>query len=418
MMRRWAGAVSALVLVAGRACADEASVERSPSQAMVMSGALGPYDLRRDAGGTSWQPDATPMEGLHRHSDGWMLMAHGGADLVATRESGPRGGSQVFSNSAFMITASRPAGRGTLGLEAMVSLEPINGAAGYPLLLQSGETADGKTPLVDRQHPHNLIMGLAASYARRLNEVASWFVYAAPVGEPALGPTAFLHRRSTGGDPLAPISHHWLDSTHVTMGVVTTGVVVGNVKIETSAFNGREPDQHRYALELRSFDSWSGRITWNPRPDVSVQVSTGRLASPEALEPTVAVRRSTASISHETTSNGWEWSSTLAVGRNTPTLGAATNAVLLETSARRASDTVYLRAERVEKTELFGPVSDRPYPVRKLSAGYSRELGQRGPFRLHAGVVLSRDAVPAELTPTYGEAPWGIAIYLGAKLAP
>jgi len=416
-MRRWLRVVGALACVAGRACADEDAVERPRTQTMVMSGVLGPYDLRRDAGGTGWQPDVTPMEGLHRHLDGWRVMAHGDADLVATRESGPRGGSQVFSNTALMLAASRPAAGGTVGVEGMMSLEPVNGAAGYLLLLQSGETADGKTPLIDRQHPHNLIMALAASYARRLGEVASWFVYAAPVGEPSLGPTAFLHRRSTGGDPLAPISHHWLDSTHVTMGVVTTGLVIGNVKLETSAFNGREPDQHRYTVELRPFDSWSGRITWNPRPDLSLQASTGRLASPEALEPNVAVRRTTASISHEATLNEWGWSNTLAFGRNTPTMGSATDAVLLETAARRRADTMYLRFERVEKTELLGPPSDRPYPVQKFSAGYSRELGRRGPFRFHAGAVLSRDAVPKELTPTYGDSPWGITIYLGARLA-
>src|SRR5687768_2320289 len=132
----------------------------------------------------------------------------------------------------------------------MVSLEPATiGKRGYPLIGQTGETADGKTHLIDRQHPHDLFMELAATYSRNISDTASVFLYVGLPGEPALGPPAFMHRTSGVDNPEAPITHHWLDSTHITFGVVTAGVVVNNWKLEASAFRGREPDQHRFDIE-------------------------------------------------------------------------------------------------------------------------------------------------------------------------
>src|SRR6478672_4524478 len=160
--------------------------------------------------------------------------------------------------------AQRPIGGGTLQLRAMLSPEPLMGARGYPLLLASGETADGVTPLVDRQHPHDLFMELSASYSLRLSGRAGIFLYAGLPGEPAFGPPAFMHRLSIMDSPEAPISHHWLDSTHISFGVVTAGLVHGGWKLEASRFNGREPDQHRWNIETGPLDSTAIRLSWNP----------------------------------------------------------------------------------------------------------------------------------------------------------
>jgi hypothetical protein len=59
--------------------------------------------------------------------------------------------------------ARREFSHGTLNLRAMLSPDPFMGKRGYPLLLAAGETADGTTHLVDRQHPHDLFMELSAS---------------------------------------------------------------------------------------------------------------------------------------------------------------------------------------------------------------------------------------------------------------
>src|SRR5580765_3870890 len=148
-----------------------------------------------------------------------------------------------------MAMARRTLGPGSLGLRSMISVEPATiGKVGYPLLLQTGETADGRAPLIDRQHPHDFFMELAASYSHRLSEHSSLFAYVGLPGEPALGPPAFMHRFSGEDNPEAPISHHWLDSTHIAFGVVTVGYVLGGLKIEGSVFRGREPDQSRYNI--------------------------------------------------------------------------------------------------------------------------------------------------------------------------
>src|SRR5690349_5312758 len=203
---------------------------------MAMPGAFGSYPMTREASGTSWQPDATPMDGIMSMQGDWMTMDHGYLNQVHDHQGRPRGATQHFSESMFMLMADRSRGADTLGLRAMLSLDPLMGKRGYPLLLQTGETADGVTPLVDRQHPHDLFMELAASWSHAFAAQDSAFVYGGLPGEPALGPPAFMHRDSGVDDPEAPISHHWLDSTHVTFGVLTLGYVYSGLKLEVSAF--------------------------------------------------------------------------------------------------------------------------------------------------------------------------------------
>src|SRR5581483_6376322 len=162
----------------------------------MMAGQLGDYSMMRDASGTAWQPDSTPMQGFSWTASGWTGMVHGYADLVYDHQSGPRGGSKTFSESMLMVMAQHALGPGALTLRSMLSLDPTMGAAGYPLLLQTGETANGATPLIDRQHPHDFVMELAGVYSLPLGKGSSAFVYAGYPGEPALGPPTFMHRFS------------------------------------------------------------------------------------------------------------------------------------------------------------------------------------------------------------------------------
>jgi len=200
---------------------------------------LGPYEGTRDASGTSWQPASAGHEAWHAGAGAWSLMLHGLVMPVWDHQGGDRGDEDVFASSMIMGRAVRAAGPGRLGLRAMLSLDPaLVGREGYPLLLQTGETSDGITPLIDRQHPHDLFAELGASYSisgRR----HSLFAYGALPGEPALGPPVYLHRRSGMDIPEAPISHHWLDSSHITFGVVTLGGTWRDWKVEGSAFRGR-----------------------------------------------------------------------------------------------------------------------------------------------------------------------------------
>ena len=248
----------------------------------------------------------------------WMLMAHGVVNLVADHQSGSRGDDKIFPSGMLMGMARRPLGNGTLQLRASLSPDPLMGKRGYPLLLASGETANGRDRLIDRQHPHDFFMELSASVSQNIAAKSSVFIYAGLPGEPAFGPPAFMHREAIMDSPEAPISHHWLDSTHISFGVVTGGIVLDRVKVEVSRFNGREPDQHRWNIETGALDSTAVRLSWNPTPELSLQGSWGHFVDPEQLEPGVNQKRWSASALYaREVAPGWKLAGTLAWGRKT-----------------------------------------------------------------------------------------------------
>ena len=365
------------------------------------------------------------MEGLHGRLGAWATMVDGYGTLVFDDQGGRRGDTKTVFESMLMGMAQRPLAGGELTLRAMGSLDPLMGARGYPLLLGTGETADGRTELVDRQHPHDLIMELAASYSHPLAGGAWGFVYVGWPGEPALGPATYMHRFSGEASPEAPIGHHWLDATHVTFGVVTAGVTWGAVKLEASSFTGREPDEFRYDLDHPRFDSWSVRATWNPTRDLSMQVSTGRLVSPEQLEPEVDQQRTTASATYNRPLAAFgrrgDWQTTFAWGRDDPTLGRTTDAYLLDSAVQLGPDTVFGRLESVDKDELFAddpanPLAARSFQVSKLSLGYFRTLPLPRRLALDLGGLVSRYALPRALDPVYGADPTSFMLFARVKI--
>ncbi len=414
---RWTIASVALmvpVLVA----AQEAEHVVDHSQ-MFMPGMYGPYSMKREASGTSWQPDSTPHEGIHKMLGEWMVMVHGYADGIYDRQGGPRGDAMGLSASMLMVMGQRPLWGGTLGLRSMGSLDPAMGARGYPLLFQTGETADGRTGLVDRQHPHDLFMELAATYSYPLSDESSIFGYFGLPGEPALGPSAFMHRFSGVDNPQAPITHHWLDSTHITYGVATFGYVWKDLKLEGSTFRGREPDQYRWDIEKPGLDSYSTRLSWNPAEDWALQTSYGRIVSPEQLTPDVDQFRLTASASYN-----WRWQnnpaqSTFAWGRNRNKPGNTLDGFLLETAIHvRKAHTVFGRVERVDKDELFdsGPLAGSVFAVNQFSLGYIYDFASWKHSQWGVGAVGSVYSAPAVLRPAYGQTPGSFMLFARVKL--
>ena len=397
------------IRVVGESVSDEARHEHAHAEhehPSEMAGALGGYPMTRESSGTSWQPDSSPHEGIDAAFGEWMTMTHGFVSLVYDRQGGPRGDTKTFSSSMLMTRAQRPLGDGTLGLRGMISADPLMGKNGYPLLLQTGETADGQALLVDRQHPHDLFMELAATYSYRISERDSVFAYVGLPGEPALGPPAFMHRFSGEDNPEAPIGHHWLDSTHITFGVVTLGVVLDRLKLEASIFRGREPDQFRYNIETGKLDSASIRLSYNPTADWALQVSRGHLKSPEQLEPDVDIDRTTASAIYNRPIGANNWQTTLAWGRNAKTGHQATDAYLLESAVTVSRvHTFFGRAERADKDELFAvgdPLAGETFRVGKLTLGYIRDFEIARHFKVGVGGLISRYALPGDLEPSYG----------------
>ena len=388
---------------------------------MPETGLYGPYGMSREASGTAWQPDAALHQGIHVMRGAWMAMLHGSADLVYDHQGGDRGDEKVFSDNLGMGMAQRSLGPGTLGLRAMLSLEPATiGKDGYPLLLQTGETANGLAPLIDRQHPHDLFMELAGSY-RVSSGNRSLFVYGGLPGEPALGPPAFMHRFSGVNIPAAPITHHWLDSTHITFGVLTAGAVMDRVKVEASAFRGREPDQDRWNIESPKLDSHSFRLSVNPTDRWALQVSYGRLHSPEQLEPDVHQDRTTASAIYDGTfGDAGRWEGMVAWGRNRNRPGHLLDAFTAEAAATLGDRHVlFARAEQVGKDELFlapEPRTGRVFHVGELTAGYRYDFRRRGHVGTGIGAAGTLSRVPRTLRDVYGNLPASILVFLHAAL--
>jgi hypothetical protein len=386
-----------------------------------MTGALGPYAMTREASGTAWQPDASTHDGLHLAEGDWTVMVHAVLNAVYDKQQGPRGDGKAFTSGMVMAMAQRPLGQaGTLQLRAMLSPDPLIGPSGYPLLLATGETADGRTPLVDRQHPHDLFMELSASYSRKLSASDSVFVYAGLPGEPAFGPPAFMHRLSIMDSPEAPISHHWLDSTHITFGVVTGGVVHGDWKLEASAYRGREPDQHRYDIETPKLDSSAVRLSWNPTANWSLQVSSAYDKSPEQLEPEADQHKLSASAIYTVPfgDHGW-WSTTAAWGRRSSE-GVDLDAWVLESALKlNAAWTFFSRAERVDNDELLPGVDGRhglAFTIGKVSVGAVRDWAVADHLSVGLGALYALDFIPSALDAVYGDEPRGGMVFARLKL--
>ena len=371
---------------------------------MAMTGALGSYPMTRESSGTAWQPDTSEHMGLHVMSGEWTLMAHGVLNFVYDHQSGPRGDDKAFASGMLMGMARRPLGNGTLQFKAMLSPDPIMGARGYPLLLASGETANGTDRLVDRQHPHDLLMELSASVSQNIGPKSSVFLYAGLPGEPAFGPPAFMHREAIMDSPEAPISHHWLDSTHISFGVVTAGIVVDRVKIEVSRFNAREPDQHRWNIETGPLDSTTVRLSWNPARTLSLQGSWGHFTDPEQLEPGVNQKRWSASaLWADEIAPGWKLAGTLAWGRKTIE-HHDDDAYVAEATLKHAGWTIFGRGELTENRELVADPEDHgpAFRVGKASIGAIRDFRVAEHFSLGLGGLFAVNFVPDGLGPLYG----------------
>lgn len=396
----------------------EDATPAAPPMPDMLGMAMGPADHSyADGSGTARNPgNDGAMKGLHLATGDWMVMLHGYAFGVYTDQGGPRGDSQAFVGSMAMLTGTRDFGGVRLQLRSMMSLEPAMGAKGYPNLFATGETANGTTQLTDRQHPHDLFMELAARLDVDTSR-GSLFLYGGPVAEPALGPSAFMHRASAQYQPLSPITHHWFDSTHISYGVVTAGYGTARWQIEASGFRGREPDQYRWNIEQPGLDSWSVRATWTPSPAWAVQVSHGWLKSPEQLEAFRNEARTTASVQYA--AHGV--SALLAFSNKHKLPGRVLTAWLAEVNWDiDRHHTLFARAENVANDELFpnplDPLHDRKVRVSKLESGYAYRLRFVGPFELALGGAVGIYDKPAILDAAYGRFPLSFSLFTKVSL--
>jgi len=356
---------------------------------------------------------ATPASAQQPHEHGntigaaWTFMQDAVVFAEFNHQGGPRGGDEFVVPNWWMGMASRGAGRGRLTLTAMLSLDPATvGSQGYRELFQSGEAFDGR-PIVDRQHPHDFFMQLAAAWKTSLGENASLTIAGGPVAEPALGPIAFMHRASAVDYPTAPLGHHTFDSTHIAFGVITGAVDYRRWTVEGSVFNGREPDQHRWNIEVAPLDSYSGRVWFRPSAEWAVQASVGRLTDPEELEPG-DITRTTASVSWTRVAGTGVAGVTVGYGRNDTPHGDR-NAVVVEAARHAGVTTVYGRFESAQ-LETAGDAA-----VAALTIGAVRDVIRRRPFEAGIGADVTFYGVPDALEPAYSPRPLSVHLFLRVR---
>jgi hypothetical protein len=305
----------------------------------------------------------------------------------------------------------------------MLTLEPATiTERRYPLLFQQGETAFA-VPIADGQHPHDFIMELGALYDVKFGGNGLLTLYFAPVGDPAIGPTAYPHRESASENPVGALGHHQEDSTHIAADVATAGFTYGIARIEASGFHGREPDECRWNIDQGKIDSWAMRLTLQPGNNWSGQYSYARITSPEALFPDENQERMTASIMYNRPFSDGNWSNTALWGR-TRSLADNTvlNSYLFESLVQfRKRNRAWTRIENADRThELL--VGENPLPpgfvelpighVQAYTFGYDRDFDLIPVLESALGAQITTYGVPDILTPIYGPHPIGAAIFV------
>jgi hypothetical protein len=420
------------LLISSSALAQQDAMKMAPSTS------LSENILNHTSSGTSVEPGSAPKPMLMSQRKGWTLMLHGEGFLseVQQHASSNRGAGKLFSTNWLMPMAQRRFGRSKLTLRTMLSLEPatITGRF-YPELFQQGETANGK-PIIDGQHPHDLFMELGALYDFHPNDRTLLSLYAAPVGDPALGPTAYPHRQSASEDPMAALGHHQEDSTHIAFNVLTAGLTYRTLRLEASGFHGAEPTEARWHFQPSpnglAPDSVSGRLTWAPNNHIAAQYSVGHITSPEATNLAQNQFRQTASVMysrpigahHDSTSMpGMDmatpatgtWSSTALWGQTRSLPGDLTeNSFLLESLLTIQRNSVWARIEVAARTtELLIPAPAIEGPaghVQAYTLGYGRNYRIAPHLYAAPGAQFTLDVAPDRLSSTYGRTPFsGVA---------
>jgi hypothetical protein len=379
--------------------------------------------LHHATSGTRAEPNSTPMPMMMTLHGPWMLMFHANVFVTDEQQSSPRGGDKFFSTNWFMPMAERRIGPGQLTVRAMFSLEPATITdRRYPLLFQQGETAFG-VPIADGQHPHDFFMELAALYDWRLNRQTLLSFYFAPMGDPALGPTAYPHRASAMENPVGALGHHQEDSTHISDDVATVGVTYKIARIEASGFHGREPDEFRWNIDQGKIDSWSTRLTVQPGQNWSAQYSYGRLTSPEELFPNENQARTTASMMYNLPFKTGNLASTIVWGRtrSIPDNGKENSYLLEATLQFLKRNYVWTRMENAGRSnELL--IGENPLPpgfaesplthVQAYTFGYDREFTLVPHLASAVGSQFTVYGVGAPLKPIYGSDPIGVNIFV------
>lgn len=387
--------------------------------------------------GTSWMPDSTPMRAIHVSAGAWQAMLMGSGFGQFDRQNTQQGDTQLGVVDWEMLMAMRRVAGGALRLTAMTSVEAlVLGKRGYPLLVQSGSYENtGRVP--NRQHPHDLVGELSASYDRSITSSVAASVYAAAVGEPAIGPVSYRHRASSALNPMAPLGHHSQDATHVSNGVATLGVYSKTLKLEGSAFNARMTDNYRFNIDYvgARLDSYSGRATFM-RPNITLSAWAGYIYAHDRLEDPIGMQRYGLSLlASSEARDGQRRSSALVYGYDVHHHGSrhhnhgdstaktynVVTSLLWESSLPLTRTwATHLRLEQVDKSAddlgFQGGDLTQMFEIRPLTVGLTYSLPSRGDLSLSLGAQATMTLLPKDLEATYRTRyPMGFVAYVNVR---
>lgn len=345
-------------------------------------------------------------------------------------------GDRKFGLRDWESVLSPPLLDGRLTFRAMTSIGSLFDRGGMPSLVQTGGVYRHGY-VHDRQHPHDLLMEVAADVRFGM----AW-LYIAPVGAPALGPPAYMHRASAATDPAAPIGHHWQDASHVSYGVASIGMRWRGTAVEASAFNARESDYESPWPDFShgKLDSFAGRASLALGP-ATMSAWWGYLESHDPIAPAMPMHRYGAAIAFDRAGfGGRRWSSLAVWGMNvhhhdgsshallhgdsTTSPHVRSSSILVESSVeigRRS--TIFTRLERVmkngEELGFLGGDLVSLHEVRSVVVGGRRDLWSSRYATLGAGVRAIVAFLPRSLDLAYGtRRPKGIDLFLQVRRAP
>lgn len=330
----------------------------------------------------------------------WSGFVEGSLFATYATETGPaQPRDEAFSTNWVVAGAQRTMGsRGLLLVRARASAEPATvKESGYPQLLQVVSPEHGG-PRLDAMRGQKLIGEAAVAAAIRMGQRAYVHLYAAPVGDPALGPLPHMVRASSAEFAEAPFAWDVQEAFHEATRVFTAGVSTQFVSVEGSVFH-RGAGGSRTMVDDGPIDSWSARTTLSPTRNVSVQLSRGQLGD-DGLEVTsgslsAGSRSVAASVIY--TTRDTSTAVTPAEPRGT------SRALAVELTFRTARNTFMVRGESVENPAA--PSAPLAAKREHVTVGWIFDVLVPQGWRLGAGVNADYHTKYRELETRYGHKP-------------
>lgn len=362
--------------------------------------------LLRNVSGTVSDPGRPNPHLLFGDGDGpWRLFFSGSAHVTYVSETGPaEQRNDTFSTNWLTAGVHRGLGnRGEFLVRWRVSLEPYTIDEGYPQLLQF-VPPDAGGPLFDRMRPHDLFGELAAQFAFRIAGDARLHLYAAGVGDPALGPVPFALRSSSREFAEAPFAYEIQETFHDETKVVTAGIGTRWLMLEASVFSDAVTTGEHTEIDNGDIDSQSARITFRPTPNLAVQISRGELGE----GPT---RRD---ISSASLTWGTERGALSAIYTSRDDEFFDYTAIGIEATFRVARNTFMARVETVDRPNGF-PVNaapSEPENTEHFAVGYLFDFLASNRYRTGVGVNIDYHTQSHELPEEYGHKPQAIYAFV------